>query len=189
MEIKKRASSSETRGKILETADRLFYEHGIKSVGIDTIIAESGVAKMSLYKHFSSKENLAIEFLNNRDKAFFDFFEKTLDNHNSKNPILDFFKYITNSLCNNETICCPFLNVSVEFPEIDNPIHKTILEHKTKIKNKLEATLKKMSLDDVEIKADHIILLWHGLIMNKKIFGNNYNTKNFLAFIEEITYK
>jgi len=44
--------TSEARRRILETADRLFYQDGIRAVGIDRIIAEAGVAKMSLYRHF-----------------------------------------------------------------------------------------------------------------------------------------
>ncbi|HMS17078.1 MAG TPA: helix-turn-helix domain-containing protein, partial [Planctomycetota bacterium] len=50
-----KAKPSEARRRILETAERLFYAEGIRSVGIDRIIAEAEVAKMSLYKHFQSK--------------------------------------------------------------------------------------------------------------------------------------
>ena len=48
------------RERILRTATRLFYEHGIHRVGIDLVIAESGVAKMSLYRQFGSKEELQL---------------------------------------------------------------------------------------------------------------------------------
>ena len=56
-------STSEARQRVLETADRLFYQDGIRAVGIDRIIAEAGVAKMSLYKHFPSKDDLILAVL------------------------------------------------------------------------------------------------------------------------------
>ena len=52
--------TSEARQRILETADRLFYQDGVRAAGIDRIIAEAGVAKMSLYKHFPSKDDLIL---------------------------------------------------------------------------------------------------------------------------------
>src|SRR5690242_7237815 len=55
------------RDRILDTAYTLFSQHGIRAVGIDTIIARSGVAKMSLYKHFKSKEELVLAFLRMRE--------------------------------------------------------------------------------------------------------------------------
>ncbi len=55
------------RERILQAAYELFSQHGIRAVGIDTIIAHSGVAKMSLYKHFRSKEDLVLAFLERRE--------------------------------------------------------------------------------------------------------------------------
>lgn len=190
MSIKKRSSSQETREKILDTADKLFYQHGIKSVGVDTIIAESGVAKMSLYKHFSSKENLILEYLNRRDKCFSETFSKYMDDTESENPVLDYFQNFIKFIESEEEVnCCPFINVSAEINDLNNPVHISIAEHKNKTKNKLEECLIRMGLDNIEEKSDHILLLWHGLTMNKKIFGKSYNTKYFISFIKQITSK
>ena len=60
---RKRAVTSEARRRILETADRLFYEEGLRAVGIDRIVAEAGVAKMTLYTHFRSKDDLILAVL------------------------------------------------------------------------------------------------------------------------------
>src|ERR1044071_7763837 len=57
------------RERVLKTASDLFYRHGINSVGIDRIIAESGVAKMTFYRHFRSKCALVVEYLYVRDQA------------------------------------------------------------------------------------------------------------------------
>ncbi|HYA45696.1 MAG TPA: TetR/AcrR family transcriptional regulator [Acidimicrobiales bacterium] len=58
------------RERILATAFRLFYAHGIRGVGVDAIIAESGVAKATFYKHFPSKDDLVLAYLDRADAAW-----------------------------------------------------------------------------------------------------------------------
>lgn len=72
------------RAKILETALRLFYAHGTRAVGVDRIIAESGVAKMSFYNHFPSKADLIAAFLEERHLRWMSWFRKSLDARRAK---------------------------------------------------------------------------------------------------------
>lgn len=58
------------RERVLETAGGLFYRYGFRAVGIDTVIAKSGVAKMTLYKHFPSKDALIAAYLERSNEAF-----------------------------------------------------------------------------------------------------------------------
>ncbi|MDP1639933.1 MAG: TetR/AcrR family transcriptional regulator [Hyphomicrobium sp.] len=67
------------RARILETALRLFYAHGTRAVGIDRIIAESAVAKMSFYNHFPSKADLVAAFLEERHARWMNWFTTRLD--------------------------------------------------------------------------------------------------------------
>ena len=62
--------SSAARERILETAIRLFYARGLRAVGVDTIIAESGVAKATFYKHFPAKDDLIAAYLDRVDEAW-----------------------------------------------------------------------------------------------------------------------
>src|ERR1022692_2034529 len=59
------------RERILDTAFRLFYAHGPRGVGVDTIIAQSGVAKATLYKHFPRKDDLVLAYLDRVDQIWF----------------------------------------------------------------------------------------------------------------------
>jgi Bacterial regulatory proteins, tetR family len=81
--------TSEARQRILETADRLFYQEGVRAVGIDRIIAEAGVAKMSLYKHFPSKDDLILAVLKHREEGVLEFFRSAMERHGkkTKNPL------------------------------------------------------------------------------------------------------
>lgn len=71
--------SAPARTRIIETALRLFYAHGTRAVGIDRIIAESGVAKMSFYHHFPSKADLIAAFLEERHARWMNWFTTRLD--------------------------------------------------------------------------------------------------------------
>src|SRR5437868_15517548 len=69
------------RERILETAEALFYREGTRAVGIDTIIEKSGVAKMSLYRSFSSKDDLVAAYLEMRSARYWKWFEGVMARH------------------------------------------------------------------------------------------------------------
>ena len=74
-------ATSDARQRILETADRLFYAEGVRAVGIDRIIAESGVAKVTLYAHFPSKDDLILAVLQYREERFMALFAEAMERH------------------------------------------------------------------------------------------------------------
>ena len=78
---KTRSKKSDARQRIVETAERLFYAEGIRTVGIDRIIAEAEVAKMTLYNHFASKDDLILAVLQYREEKFDGLFEKWMNRH------------------------------------------------------------------------------------------------------------
>src|SRR5215475_206873 len=79
-----RAEKSEARQRILGAADRLFYQNGIRAVGIDRIIAEAGVAKMTLYAHFPSKDDLILAVLRYREECVLGFFRSAIEKHEKR---------------------------------------------------------------------------------------------------------
>ena len=64
------AGTSAARDRILDTAFRLFYARGLRAVGVDTIIAESGVAKATFYRHFPAKDDLILAYLDKVDSVW-----------------------------------------------------------------------------------------------------------------------
>src|SRR5580765_7142694 len=91
--MKRKRGTSDARQRILETADRLFYQDGVRALGIARIIAEAGVAKMSLYNHFPSKDDLILEVLKYREEGVLAFFRSAMERHGKKvkNPLWAFF--------------------------------------------------------------------------------------------------
>ncbi len=72
------------RERILLTAHDLFYREGIRATGIDRVIAEAGVTKVTFYRHFPSKNQLVIEFLNYRHDRWMDWFKGALERHGGR---------------------------------------------------------------------------------------------------------
>ena len=111
--------TSEARQRILETADRLFYQDGIRAVGIDRIIAEANVAKMSLYKHFPSKDDLILAVLMHREEGVLAFFRSAMEQHGraAKNSLRAFFAALKIFFESPEFRGCPFQNAVVELAD------------------------------------------------------------------------
>jgi AcrR family transcriptional regulator len=111
--------TSEARQRLLETADRLFYQDGIRAVGIDRIIAEAGVAKMSLYKHFPSKDDLILAVLKYREECVLEFFRSAMERHGkkAKNPLRAFFAALKDFFESPGFRGCPFQNAAVELAD------------------------------------------------------------------------
>jgi AcrR family transcriptional regulator len=116
-------ATSEPRQRILETADRLFYQEGIRAVGIDRIIAEAGVAKMSLYKHFPSKDELIVSVLQHREEVFQIWFQAAIERHSkkTKDPLRSFFGALKEWFESPGFRGCAFINASVELADPTHP--------------------------------------------------------------------
>ena len=116
-------SNSQARERVLDTADRLFYREGIRAVGIDRIIAEADVAKMTLYAHFASKDDLILEVLARREQAVLEFFRVAMEKHDkrSKTSLLAFFAALKDLLASAEFRGCAFANAAIELADPSHP--------------------------------------------------------------------
>ena len=114
--------TSVVRQRILETADRLFYQDGIRAVGIDRIIAEANVAKMSLYKHFPSKDDLILAVLQHREHSTDEFFRSAMKRHaKAKGPLGPFFAALKEWFETPGFRGCAFQNAAVELADPSHP--------------------------------------------------------------------
>ena len=73
--------NAEVRERILETACRLFYQRGVRAVGVDLVVEKAGVAKTSLYRHFGTKDDLIAAFLAREDEDFWGTWDRVADGH------------------------------------------------------------------------------------------------------------
>lgn len=161
------------RERILETASRLFYQHGYHAVGVDTIVAESGVAKMTLYRHFPSKDDLIAAYLEQANKSFWEWLDTTIAPYadNPKRQLIAIFE-ATAALANNP-ICygCTFQHAAAEFPDQAHIGHQVALSHKVEVLQRLETLAQAAHAQDPASLAAQLLLLMDGAWAAVRIFG------------------
>src|ERR1051325_3793549 len=120
---------SPPRDRILQTAAELFYRHGIHSVGIDRIIAESGVAKMTFYRHFPSKVRLIEEYLAQNEQKWQNLLAQVTGKAETPTEkLLAIFDGLECAIKNPGFCGCPFIKALAEFgPERNEPEVRTLI--------------------------------------------------------------
>jgi AcrR family transcriptional regulator len=163
---------SEARQRILETADRLFYQDGIRAVGIDRIIAEAGVAKMSLYKHFPSKDDLILTVLKYREEGVLEFFRSAMERHGkkAKNSLRAFFAALKEWFETPGFRGCAFQNAAVELADPTHPGSEFVRGHKERFGEFLRGLVAEAVGTSAKV-APAVALLVEGAIVTAVIQG------------------
>ncbi|MCH6257007.1 TetR/AcrR family transcriptional regulator [Puniceicoccaceae bacterium K14] len=166
--------SSPKRELLLDTAFRLFYAHGYHAVGIDTILAEAGVAKMTLYNHFKSKDELIVAALERRSSEISDDKLKALAKVSSEplSQIEALFDWMDVWFRMPDFNGCAFLKAIAEYTDDDSPINQTVKKHKAASIASLIDLCQELDVPDPKNLAQQIFLLLEGSIIQAHTFGN-----------------
>ena len=162
------------RERIIDSAERLFYRHGVRAVGIDRIIAEAGVAKMTLYNHFKSKDELILSVLIHREDVFDRFLDERCEHYmqRGKDPLAAFFATLKEWFESPGFRGCSFINAAVELADEGHPASQFSKEHKAKFRGRI----KKAILDSVGKVGSRftasVALLIEGAIVTAVVDGN-----------------
>ncbi|OGO38192.1 MAG: hypothetical protein A2W35_08730 [Chloroflexi bacterium RBG_16_57_11] len=160
------------KDKLFQTAARLFYQHGYRAIGVDTIAAESGIGKMTLYRHYPSKDDLIVAFLHQSNEDFWSYFEQsTNDSATAREKLLAFFQALQNYAVSPECYGCPFINVATEFPETDYAGHQVALEHKQAVRSRFNRLAREAGARQPEVLANALHLLMDGAYMAARMYG------------------
>lgn len=159
--------STSPRDRILEVASRLFYQNGIRAVGVDTIIAQADVAKMTFYKHFKSKDLLVLEFLKCRDERWRAWFESTVSRiaPNVEDRPLAIFDALEERFARKDFRGCAFINTMVEMADGDHMAHQAAAEHKQKVLRIVRSLLSEAGVKKPQELANSFLLLMDGAIV------------------------
>src|SRR5690348_13224376 len=152
------------RQRILDTASEMFYRDGVRAVGIDAIIARSGVAKMSLYRNFPSKDTLVAAWLKDRNAFFWRRWQRAEeaaggDPRARLEAVLDM---VAATASHPNWRGCPFLNTGTEFPEPGHPARAVILAHKRAVGERLRALAAAAGAGAPDLLAQQLQLLIDG---------------------------
>ena len=169
----RKRETSEARQRILEAADRLFYLDGIRAVGIDRIIAEAGVAKMSLYKHFPSKDDLILAVLKYREEGVLEFFRSAMERHGkkAKNPLWAFFAALKEWFETPGFRGCAFQNAAVELADPAHAGTEFVRGHKQRFSEFLRGLVEESVGKAAAKVAPAVTLLVEGAVVTAVIQG------------------
>ena len=156
------------RERVLATAYELFSRHGTRAVGIDRIIAESGVAKMTLYRNFASKDDLILAFLERREQLWTRAWLQAAVERRAATPggrLLAIFDTFGEWFAREGFEGCSFINVMLELPEPGNPVREACVQHLAEIRRFLAALAAQAGVDDAESFARQWHILMKGCIV------------------------
>ena len=126
------------RDRIFETACDLFYKHGIRDVGVDTIATEAGTNKMSFYRSFASKDELVAEYLEQKGRELWVWWDGIVAQHegDARGQIEALFDAYVTRTCFEDSIGCAFANASVEIADEEHPARQVAIKQKVETRRR-----------------------------------------------------
>jgi AcrR family transcriptional regulator len=166
------ASKRPARDRIFETARELFYQHGIRAVGVEAIAAEADATKMTLYRNFPSKDELVAEVLRDQEREYWAWWDEVTaccctDPRAQLEAIFDAFE---TKACTANIHGCPLSNAAIELHEDNHPAQKVSVDYKRKLHARLIELCRAAGAKDDDL-ADGLLLLMEGSYMARVTLG------------------
>ena len=161
------------RARILAAAGELFYRHGIRAVGVDAIAEAAGTNKMTLYRHFASKDELVAEYLRQSAHAADECWERFAQAHPG-DPLAQlraWLEEMAGHLAEPDERGCALANAAIELPDKDHPARRVIEEFKTAHRMRLVRLSQDADLSEPELLADELHLLLEGARVTAQSVG------------------
>lgn len=161
------------RQRILAAAGELFYRHGIRAVGVESIAEAAGTNKMTLYRHFDSKDQLVAEYLR-QEAGKSDAYWTELARAHPGDPLAQIRAWLAGMAahvadCNERG--CALANAAVELPEKDHPARVVIEDCKRRQRAELAGLCGRAGLSEPEMLADELLLLIEGARVTAQSMG------------------
>ncbi|MGC1549935.1 MAG: TetR/AcrR family transcriptional regulator [Rhodanobacter sp.] len=173
----------DVRERILECASTLFYRQGVRAVGVDLVVEKAGVAKTSLYRHFRTKDDLVVAFLEREDVDFWATWDGVAAKYaNDAAGELDaHMHWIGERLSRSNYRGCPQINVAAEFPEQDHPARQVARAHMHGLRSRLDAIARRLDVTHPAVLAAQLALLVNGAFVSSELLVTDDATRMLLS--------
>lgn len=179
---------------LVSVAFDLFYRHGVHAVGINRLIEESGVAKKTLYNHFSSKEDLVAATVEFRHRQFSSWIEGRIRRApDGQGAIYALFDALDDWFNDRDDQVrpfhgCYFINVSAEYGDLDHPIHQQCARHKKSIIALINKHVSRVFADKTiaTTLSEAIATLKDGAIVQAYVVGDLQAAVKAKAVVQEL---
>lgn len=156
-----------TRERIVEAAADLFYAQGLRAVSADKIIERAGITKVTFYRHFPSKDDLIVAYLERRAAwergAILGASEAAHGNVDETVRLVS--EGIGREACTPGFRGCPFINAAAEYADADHPVRKVVEEHRAWFRSMLEKLTASIGIDDPAV-AEELMMLRDGAMVS-----------------------
>lgn len=158
------------RQRILITAHDLFYRDGIRATGIDRVIAESGVTKVTFYRHFPSKNDLILAYLEHRHRLLIDWLDEALARHRGRSAAARLRAVYREWFESEGYRGCAFINAVVEMAGVRPEVAEIARRHKDEVTKVIAGLLP--NTPNRATRALAIAVALDGAILRAQIEGN-----------------
>ncbi|MBZ0057182.1 MULTISPECIES: TetR/AcrR family transcriptional regulator [unclassified Leclercia] len=166
-------NTTNTREKILATAEQLIYENGIHATGMDLLVKTSGVARKSIYHHFANKDEVAAAALNARDIRWMEWFRSECDKADTpQERILNMFTVLKGWFESEGYRGCAFINTAGEVGDSADPVRQIARLHKQKILDYALELTGQLNIEHASTLARQLLLLIEGAITLSRVMGD-----------------
>ncbi|WP_367138249.1 TetR/AcrR family transcriptional regulator [Saccharothrix sp. HUAS TT1] len=181
-------TAAETRSHVLQVAGDLFYKKGIRATGVDLVAAEAGVAPTTLYRLFSSKDQLIGAYIEQADYDFRRRFDEAVEGAgpDPRDQLLAVFDIVSEQVAATTFRGCTFQMLLAEFPETDLPAHRNAVTAKSWTRDRIGEMTACLDVEDPEEVADHLMLVFDGVHASGQSFGPNGPAKQARRLAETI---
>jgi AcrR family transcriptional regulator len=161
------------RDRVFEVAADLFYKESIRAVGVETIVKQAGVAKISLYRCFASKDVLIVAYLENKNAVYWRKIDDIMAvaGEDPRRQLRALLRHIGDRTTTPGYRGCPFINYVSEFPDPAHPGHRIVEKNKREMRQRLLSLSKAMDVLRPTQLADALFLLIEGAYASSQTLG------------------
>ncbi len=159
-----RRGEPSARERLVETAIELFYQEGVRAIGIDTVVARSGVSKSSLYRTFASKDALIAAFAEEQNRRYWQWWDETVREFDGapRAQIDALLTGIADQIASPQFRGCPFINLATEFPDQSHPGTAIACGNKREMRQRLSDLARAIGARQPRRLGDQLALLIDG---------------------------
>lgn len=162
----RRSAGSDTRARILAAANELFYAHGIRATSADRIIERVGITKVTFYRHFPTKSQLVVAYLQGQAAAERGWMQSLHRDADPLGTLRALAAGIGDASCRPGFRGCAFINAAAEFPDADDPVRATVDAHRAWTFDYFATLAAEGDASDPAAVARQLMLLRDGAMVN-----------------------
>jgi AcrR family transcriptional regulator len=155
------------RERIVEAATELFYAQGLRAVSAEKIIAQVGITKVTFYRHFPTKDDLIVAYLERRAKWERDAIGRA---RQAASDVPDVFRIIAEAIgaesCSPGFRGCPFINAAAEYADPEHPVRRVVDAHRRWFRQTIQDLLDEINIPDSARVADQLVMLRDGAMVS-----------------------